>query len=217
MVHRIYNNMSRATTIHSVWIATPDIEIINYAESHGLNCVLTSSTHERCTDRCNEALSVISAKLSQSFDSIVMVQGDEPLIQSKSIDALVEMHNSDNSLNIIQLVSKITSPDVMNNPNIIKIVLSPKGTVLYMSRSPIPSNNVFTSSNSYKQVCAMFFTRELLNTFSLLQPSTLEVVESVDFLRLIENSIPIYTKEISYVTHPVDVLSDVQVVESLLG
>lgn len=216
MLHRIYSNMSNSKLAQAVWIATPDLEIAQYCHQNGLNYVLTSSLHERCTDRCHEALQHITAITNSDFNSIVMVQGDEPLIKASSIDSMISLYPSQSDTSVIQLVAPITSNVDFHNPNIVKVLVKPSSQVAYMSRCPIPHTLSDHPRRAHRQVCAMFLTREKLELFSKLPQSPTEKIESIDMLRFIDNDIPIQSSSIDYFTHPIDIPSDINLVRPFL-
>lgn len=216
MLLHVYQNALESKLIDHLYIATCD-EIIREKMSK-LNCnvTMTKNTHERCTDRCAEALEKIESEQDLKFDHIVMIQGDEPMIRGKDIDQAIQLLLDDKNIEIANLVGIIDNEDDFNDKNIIKVCINNFKKVIYMSRESIPYCKSFDEVVAYKQVCVMPMKRQTLLLFNKLPSTPLEKNESIDMLRLIENSIDIYTKVIDYKTQAVDTQSDLKKVEELL-
>ena len=111
----------------------------------------------RCSDRCREALDILESRLNVVFDLIIMVQGDEPLVDSSMIINSVSPFFVDDTVNVVNLISPIRSQSELVSPNTIKVVFdSPQMNSLYFSRSPIPSS-LLCDDLHYKQVCIIPF------------------------------------------------------------
>ena len=90
MIEYVYNNVKESTNIKNVWVATPDKEIFDHMNSINGKVIMTSNSHTRASDRCCEALKIIEKQTNQDIDIMVMVQGDEPLINSHMIDQAIQ-------------------------------------------------------------------------------------------------------------------------------
>jgi 3-deoxy-manno-octulosonate cytidylyltransferase (CMP-KDO synthetase) len=193
-----------------VVVATCDVEIKNAVEAAGGKVVMTKNTHERCTDRIEEA--------SQSLpgDIIVMVQGDEPLLVPDAITSVVQPLLQDPSLGISNLLSPLESKEDYVNPNIVKAACNIKGDIIFFSRSCIPYFREQISVPVYRQTGIMAFRKETLKAFSLLPETPLERAESVDMFRALEHDMRIAGVVTEYGTIGVDKASDVQLVEALI-
>ena len=100
----------------------------------------------------------------------------------------------------------------MRDPNTIKVVAAKNGDALYFSRQPIPSG----SSAGLKQVCVIPFRREFLLRYTKLEPTPLEIAESVDMLRILEHGLKVRMVMTNYETHAVDTPADLALVERLV-
>ena len=218
MIHHIAESCSDVSFLgHSYfsYVATCDEIIHNYIQSLGLQSVMTSDKHQRCSDRCCEALDIIEARLNIKFDLIVMVQGDEPLVDSSMIKASVEPFFLDDNIKVVNLVSPIRDESELISKNTIKVVFDQYFNSLYFSRSPIPSSPLDPNLH-YKQVCVIPFRREYLKIYNELAPTNLEIAESVDMLRFLQHNIPVKLILIQKNTHPVDIPSDIIIVEQMI-
>lgn len=194
-----------------VVVATCDIEIKEAIEKFGGKAVMTKDTHERCTDRIEEAMESLPG------DIIVMVQGDEPLLMPEAINAVAAPLLADPTLPIVNLLSPLQSKEDYENPNIVKAVCKLNGDVIFFTRSSIPFFRVQIEVPVYRQTGIMAFRKQALNQFSALPATALEKAESVDMLRAIEHGMRIAGVVADYPTIGVDRPSDVALVESVLA
>ena len=141
MIHHVYEKCSRCDDLDDIYVATCDTEIVDSISSIGGNSVLTSSKHERASDRCAEALLKIEEEKKIKYDLVVMVQGDEPLVSSTMIAQSIAPFFNNSDLNVVNLRSSIRTYSDFCNPNIIKVAIDNQGYALYFSRSGIPYLN----------------------------------------------------------------------------
>ncbi len=207
MIEHVYRRCRMNRSVDAVYIATCDREIAAATEGFGGTVIMTSSSHQRASDRVAEAAQRIDA------DAIVMVQGDEPMIHPNMIDDAVEPLNHDPAVICTNLAAPVRSTEEMNDPNTIKVVTARNGNALYFSRRPIP----YGSSGGLKQVCVIPFRWDFLFQYARLEPTPLEIAESVDMLRILEHGLPVRMVLTSYNTHAVDTPADLAVVERLLA
>jgi 3-deoxy-manno-octulosonate cytidylyltransferase (CMP-KDO synthetase) len=194
-----------------VVVATCDIDIKEATEKFGGRAVMTRDTHERCTDRIEEAMENLPG------DIVVMVQGDEPLLMPEAINAVAAPLLADPTLPIVNLLSPLQSKEDYENPNIVKAVCKLNGDVIFFTRSSIPFFREQIEVPVYRQTGIMAFRKEALNQFSALPATALEKAESVDMLRAIEHGMRIAGVVADYPTIGVDKPSDVLLVESVLA
>ena len=193
-----------------VVVATCDPEIKEAVEKAGGKAVMTKDTHERCTDRIEEAMKQLPG------DIVVMVQGDEPLLMPEAIAAVSAPLLADHTLPIVNLLSPLQSTDDYANPNIVKAVCKLNGDVIYFTRAAIPFFREQMAVPVYRQTGIMAFRKEALNKFSNLPATALEKAESVDMLRAIEHGMRIAGVVADYPTIGVDRPTDVPLVESAI-
>lgn len=215
MLHWVVRNSVNAVGASRTFVASCDLEIIRAANSMGVRGVLTSSSHERASDRTHEAVeSLINEGVR--IENVLMLQGDEPTIGPENILLGIETLKKNEGNSIVNLMGEISNREEWENPNTIKVVVREDLSALYFSRSPIPHGLETFPTETYKQVCAIGFTLSALREFSSLTPGALEVTESVDMLRWLEHGRTIKMVKIRAHTHPVDVAGDIAEVEEIL-
>ena len=219
MIGHVYKRVKMSKTLSEVYVATCDKEIYDYVESIGGKAVMTSDCHERCSDRCAEAMLKIEKSTDQKCDIMVMVQGDEPLTFPQMIDEAVGPMIEDKNILITNLVADIDSLEAFENPNEVKVVMDKFGNAIYFSREPIPSRKKgVLDVPMKKQVCVIPFTRDFLLEYNQMEPTPLEIIESVDMMRIIENGMKVKMVPTIYVTKAVDTQEDLdRVCEMMMG
>ena len=212
MLMHCWRGASASDLVDEVLIATCDEEIRQWSESAGIGCVMTSPDHERATDRVAEAAEAADA------DHVVLIQGDEPLVTPGMIDAALRPVLEE-GVGCTNLVGRIRTEDELNSTNTVKVTFDREWNALYFARSPIPTpmHVGFDGIAAYKQVAIFGFTRERLLEFGRLEPTPLEIAESVDMLRYIEHGRAIRFVETDVDLHAVDVPDDVAIVEQKLA
>ena len=212
MIEHVFRRAALCKSLAAVYVATCDAEIRAAVEDFGGKVIMTSSKHERASDRVAEAAAGLSAEI------VVMIQGDEPMITPEMIEAAVAPLISDDSINCVNLVKRIESRDDFLSRNTIKVVMNYFGDAVYFSRSPIPAVEFSSAQNTpfYKQICVIPFRREFLIKFAALAPTPLERAESIDMLRAVEHGERIRLIETKIETHAVDTPEDLRLVENLM-
>lgn len=198
MIQRVYEQV--APCLDDVWVATDDERIVKAVKSFGGKVVLTSDKHRSGTDRCLEA----SRKIGGDFDVVINIQGDEPFIQPSQIEALkacFEMSKRSDT-RLATLVKPFTEKDGLEallNANSPKVVLNLKGEAMYFSRSVIPflrgvpQEEWLNKGHFYKHVGIYAYRRETLAEIAVLPQSPMELSESLEQLRWLENGYSIQT------------------------
>ena len=211
MVEHVRRRSLLARGVDLVAVATCDESIKSAVEAFGGRAVMTKDTHERCTDRVEEAMHTLPG------DIVAMVQGDEPLLNPEAISQVTQPLLDDPSLDVVNLLSPLESPNDYANPNIVKAVCDRRGNVIYLTRAAVPSFRSVVEVPVYRQTGIMAFRASFLPTFSALPETALEIAESVDMLRLLEHGVRIRGVVAAYITIGVDRPSDVELVESVLS
>lgn len=212
MIEHCYRRSALSKALTEVAIATPDEEIARAVRGFGGNVVMTAPTHERATDRVAEAAGVTGG------DIVVVIQGDEPLLQPDAISDAVAPVAADPGVFCTNLMARIRTEEDFRSPNTIKVVTNHRKDALYFSRSPLPGTGArpFDQLTAFKQVCIIPFRAENLTRFTTLTPTALEQAESIDMLRLLEHGYTVRMVDTPYDTAAVDVPSDIAVVEHLM-
>ena len=217
MVGHVYFRSKMSNTLNDVYIATCDEEIRDYVESIGGQAIMTSDTHERCTDRIAEATEKIEAMTNTKVDIVVNIQGDEPMLFPEMIDEALEPMLHDETLLTTNLMGEIETIEEHEDPNVVKVVVDENNYALYFSREPIPSRKKSTIPiSASKQVAIIPFQRDFLFQFNKLEPTPLEIIESVDMLRAVEHGYRVKMVPTSFQTFGVDTPEDLQLVEGLM-
>ena len=196
---------------------TCDQVVMDYAASAGLKAVMTADTHVRCTTRTAEAMLKIEEMTGQRADIVVMVQGDEPMITPDMIDAAVEPMLKDPSINVVNLMADLATEEEFEDPNEVKVVTDLNGDALYFSREPIPSRKKGTPHvPMHKQVCIIPFRRDYLLKFNAMSESPLEIIESVDMMRILEHGEKVRMVPTDKRTLSVDTQEDLERVREMM-
>lgn len=193
VIERVYEQVKKA--IDNVLVATDDVRILDHVNSFGGKAVMTGSHHRSGTDRCWEAYTINDG----NEDIVINVQGDEPFIQPKQIDAIMQCFEED-AVDIATLVKPFpSSGDVaaLENPNAAKVVVDKNMNALYFSRSVVPflrgiPREQWPSKHQYFTHLGMYAYRaSVLERIVQMPPSSLEVAESLEQLRWLENGMTI--------------------------
>ncbi|MGB4415496.1 MAG: 3-deoxy-manno-octulosonate cytidylyltransferase [Paludibacter sp.] len=189
MIQRVFEQVSKA--VDDVYVATDDQRIYNAVVAFNGKAIMTSDRHRSGTDRCYEAFT----KLNEWYDVVINIQGDEPFIQPEQIEILKSCFIDDET-RIATLAKKVTKKDgldFLQNPNNPKLVVNKNGEAMYFSRSVIPyrrgenSENWINSHAFLKHVGIYAYRSEVLQELVQLPQSSLEIAESLEQLRWIEN------------------------------
>lgn len=215
MIEHVYKRCAMSSSLNDLYIATCDSEIMRAAEGFGAKVVMTKTTHVRCTDRITEAYE----KANCRADVVVLIQGDEPLVHPEMVDLAVGPLSMPQGRDIFctNLASPITDIDDFEDPNEVKVVFDKQMRALYFSREAIPSLKKEKHQNWWKQVCVIGFWKETLEQFNRMEQTPLEVAESVDMMRILENGFRIQLVKSPFVTCSVDTPSDLQAVEAIMA
>ncbi len=217
MIGHVYKRVKLSTLLDEVYVATCDREIYNYITSIGGKAVMTSDCHERCSDRCAEAMLKIEKDENIKVDIMVMVQGDEPLTYPEMIDEALEPMLKDKNIKITNLVADLETIKEFEDPNEVKVVTDLEGNAIYFSREPIPSRKKgILDVPMKKQVCVIPFRRDFLLEYNQMEPTPLEIIESVDMMRIIENGLKVKMVPTDFKTKAVDTLEDLKVVIDMM-
>ena len=216
MIEHVYKRAALSPALDAVYMATCDAEIMAATEAFGGQAIMTADTHERASDRAAEAVVNLGAGLDA--DVVVMVQGDEPMLHPDMIGESVKPYETEPDIPCINLTKRIETEAGFKNPGTIKVVTDLKGNALYMSRQPIPSSpsGKFSAITAIKQVCIIPFRRDALLQFAVLEPTPLEIAESVDMMRFLEHGVPVRMVDTQFDTQAVDTPEELARVEDMM-
>jgi 3-deoxy-manno-octulosonate cytidylyltransferase (CMP-KDO synthetase) len=218
MIQRVYEQASKSKYLSKVIIATDDDRIYNHVREFGGEAIMTSPRHQSGTDRCAEIVNHFRENVQ--WDIVINIQGDEPYIQPEQIDLLCSIFSSSDA-QIATLVKKITTYDELFNHNNVKAILNIRKEAIYFSRSPIPYNRNFPEqdwlkySTYYKHIGLYGYRTETLRTIAQLPKTNLEVTESLEQLRWIENGYTIKAEITQQESIAIDTPADLDKVKAV--
>lgn len=198
MIQLVYEAAQQATLLEEVYVATDDERIVAAVEQFGGHVRLTSADHKTGTDRIAE----VAANLAT--DIVVNIQGDEPLLNPAMIDEVVQPFVDDSTLPMSTLCVPILEEDALHDPNVVKAVFDQQGYALYFSRSLIPYPRKREGFQAYEHLGLYAYRKDFLLTYIAMPQSRLEIVESLEQLRVLEAG---YKLKIAVSKHPYDGVS----------
>jgi 3-deoxy-manno-octulosonate cytidylyltransferase (CMP-KDO synthetase) len=212
MIQHVYERARRARDFAEVLVATPDKEILEAVAAFGGKAVLTSPDHRTGTDRVAEA----SAHLPESVTVVVNVQGDEPLLDPATIEAVAAPLLADDSLVMVSLMCLLPEGRE-SDPNTVKVVTDSRGFALYFSRSPLPYRRNPDAPYAPRLHVGLYaYRRDFLPIVTRLQPTPLELAESLEQLRVLESGYRIRMVESDRAPESVDTPEDLERVRALI-
>jgi 3-deoxy-manno-octulosonate cytidylyltransferase (CMP-KDO synthetase) len=215
VIQRVYEQAS--SVLEEAYVATDDERILQAVEQFGGRAVMTRADHKSGTDRIEEA----AEKIGTDADVIINVQGDEPFIQPSQIETLMRLFDNPTT-QIGTLGKRFDSIEATLNPNSPKIVTDLQGFALYFSRSIIPfvrgkeQAEWLKSYPFLKHLGLYAYRREVLREVTQLPQSPLEVAESLEQLRWLENGYRIRVGTTDVETVGIDTPEDLARAEEFL-
>jgi len=208
MIRRVYEQ-AKSAGLAEVLVATDDERILAHVQGFGGKAVMTAAHHQSGTDRCFEAYKLHD----EPYEYIVNIQGDEPFIRPEQIN-LVASCFENSGTQLATLIKKITTAEELFNVNAPKVVINKAGEALYFSRSPIPfcrnvPNDIWHQQHTYyKHIGIYGYRADIMEQITQLPPSPLELAESLEQLRWLENGFRITTALTEFETIGIDTPED---------
>ncbi len=181
LVQHVYERSSECSVLDRLVVATDDPRIQAAVAAFGGQCVMTSAEHVSGTDRVAEVAAASDA------DIIVNVQGDEPFVNARVLRQVVQPLLDPAGPPMATLSKRITDSAVMDDPNVVKVVVSRADDALYFSRSPIPYPGRAAGCRAHEHVGIYAYRRDFLLAFSRMEPTELEGIEGLEQLRALEH------------------------------
>ena len=214
MIEHVYRRASAARGVGDVIVATDDERIAQAVRAFGGTVRMTRADHRTGTDRLAEAATALSC------DILVNVQGDLPLLDPSMIEDAVAPLVADETLPVATLCTPIRNDADFRNPNIVKVVRDKHGNALYFSRAPIPfvrdAEGGTSYQRAYKHLGLYAYRREFVRVFAALAPTPLEIAESLEQLRALENGYRIRAVVTNVESIEVDTPEDLERVRRLV-
>lgn len=213
LIERVYRQCKLAKGIDMVVIATDSDEIAKHVNSFGAGAIMTP---ENCTNG-TERVSYAAKHLSEDFEVIINVQGDEPLIEPEVIEQLAKTFEDD-TVHIATPVTTITNNVDLENPNIVKVVVDVHSDVMYFSRANIPHNrdNQVGTIGPIRHIGLYGFRRKILEEIRHLPNTELEETEKLEQLRWLYHGYKIRAIHVENSSIEVNTEEDVKKVEEIL-
>ena len=204
MIEHVYKRAKLCKSIDEVYVATPNTEIQEHVENFGGKVIMTTDDVRRASDRVAQAANIIG-----DADIIINLQGDEPLVTPDMIDKALQPILDDPTVACVSLAKKVGFEEAKDIHEV-KVVFDNNMNALYFSREPIPSKFMGDKLiDYYVGVCVFPFTKDSLDRFTNYKSTNLEIIESIDMMRLIENGEKVKIVITEDETYSIDVPSDV--------
>lgn len=194
MIRRVYEQAKKANVLSDVIVATDDKCIEDHVKDFGGKVMMTSVNHKSGTDRCNEVVKKIQEKYPETkWDIVVNIQGDELFIDPAQIEKVTSCFLNKHT-QIATLAKKISTKEELFNTNIVKIVIGKNNKAIFFSRQPIPfirnweKENWLDKHDFYKHIGIYAYRTDVLAEITKLKESSLEIAESLEQLRWLENA-----------------------------
>ena len=220
VIQWVWENVSAMPELACAVVATDDERIVKAVEDFGGRAMMTASTHRSGTDRCGEVVRRLREE-GQEYDVAINVQGDEPFVRREQLLCLVDCF-ADSDVQIATLKTAIHNTDELLSPNNVKVVCDLRGRALYFSRQPLPhlrgaEEGQWTFRQPYfKHVGIYAFRTATLEELVQLPQSPLELSESLEQLRWLENGYQIQVRETAVANIGIDTPADMAEAERYL-
>jgi 3-deoxy-manno-octulosonate cytidylyltransferase (CMP-KDO synthetase) len=187
LIQRVYERAARSRRAGAVYVATDDERIFGHVVAFGGKAVRPEGDFQSGTDRIAAALDLIESREGHACDQVVNVQGDEPLIDVRSVDSVLDVL-IESGVDMATLACPIESEDEYLSRDVVKVVCDNRGDALYFSRSPIPYGG---RDQALRHVGLYGYQTAVLRAFASLPTSLLERAESLEQLRALQNGFKI--------------------------
>lgn len=205
MVEHVYRRAAEAHSVSRVIVATDDLRVFETVRAFGGEAMMTSPHHRTGSERVAEVASGLQA------DLIVNVQGDEPLLMASMIDEAVAACAATPSVVMSTVRRRLTDPEDLDNPAVVKVVCDLAGRALYFTRARVPFvRDAGATAPWYKHIGLYVYRREFLLHVTGLEPTPLERAESLEQLRVLEHGYAIVTVETTDDAMGVDTPDDLE-------
>ncbi len=214
MIQHVWERCQQCSRLDEIIVAVDDERIRDAVIAFGGKVAMTSPMHPTGTDRIAEAALAVP-----QATHIINIQGDEPLIDPGLIDELAEVMAADPALDMATAANPLDPSDpAVQDPNVVKVVLALDGRALYFSRSPLPFfRNPVEGLQVLRHKGIYAYQRDFLNRFVTWPPSPLEMAESLEQLRALENGATIKVVLTTDTSPGVDTPEQAREIERLLS
>jgi len=212
MIQHVYEGVKKISVLSDIVVATDDMRIANCVKTFGGKVAMTKETHRSGTDRCGEVLEQYQNE-GKEYDVVINIQGDEPNVEHSQIETLVNCFE-DTDVQIATLKKQIFLKDELFSPNVVKVVCENNGEAIYFSRFAVPymrgieEKEWLQKQKYYKHIGVYAYRCDVLKKLVELKQTELEIAESLEQLRWIENGFKIRVEETTIENIAIDTPED---------
>lgn len=202
VIRHTYENTKATGLFDEVYVVTDSEIIFNEIVNNGGKAIMSKRSHESGSDRIAEAIEDLD------FDIVVNVQGDEPFVKREPLQKVIDVF-SDSSVQVSSLMQVLTNPQLIEDPNYVKVAVDTKMNALFFSRSIIPYPRATDIAITYYEHIGVYaFKKQALLNFTNWPMTPLEAAEKIECLRYLENGVPIKMVVTAYMGVEIDTPED---------
>jgi 3-deoxy-manno-octulosonate cytidylyltransferase (CMP-KDO synthetase) len=210
VIRHTYDNTLATGLFDEVYVVTDSEIIFNEIVQHGGKAIMSKRSHESGSDRIAEAI------VDLDIDIVVNVQGDEPFVKKEPLQKVIDVF-SDESVQVSSLMQVLTSSELIQDPNYVKVAVDINNNALFFSRSVIPyPRDKEAATKYYEHIGVYAFNKQALLNFTNWSMSPLESAEKIECLRYLENGVPIRMVVTEYMGVEIDTPEDLIKAAALL-
>lgn len=218
MIEHVWRGVSNTGAVDRVIVATDDQRIADTVKAFGGEAMMTSTTHRSGTDRCGEVMERLGKEAAR-YEVVINIQGDEPRVAARQLLAVAQCFADDPSTEVATLCKRIERSDELLSPNVVKVVRNLAGDAIYFSRQPLPHlrgvepAEWLLRQDYYKHIGIYAFRRDVLQRVVQMAQTPLELSESLEQLRWLENGLRISVRETDVENIAIDTPEDLKKLE----
>jgi 3-deoxy-manno-octulosonate cytidylyltransferase (CMP-KDO synthetase) len=202
VIRHTYDNTKATGLFDEVYVVTDSEIIFNEIVNNGGKAIMSKRSHESGSDRIAEAI------VDLDIDIVVNVQGDEPFVKKDPLQKVIDVF-TDSSVQVSSLMQILTNPQLIEDPNYVKVAVDKNRNALFFSRSVIPYPRATDIAiNYYEHIGVYAFKKQALLNFTNWPMSPLEAAEKIECLRYLENGVAIRMVVTEYMGVEIDTPED---------
>lgn len=211
ILQHVFERVTESKIFNKVIIATCDEKIKDAAETINAAVVMTSKDCSTGSDRAAEIAANIDCEI------IVNIQGDQPILPNGLLEKVVNPLINEPDLQVVTPIYPITDIDIINNPNVVKVIVDKDEFAIYFSRLPIPyvRNRISNVNVFYKHIGVYAYRKDFLLKYTKFSKRDLERTEGLEQLRILENGYKIKTVIAADDSKSIDTKEDLKKIESM--
>jgi 3-deoxy-manno-octulosonate cytidylyltransferase (CMP-KDO synthetase) len=202
VIRHTYDNTKATGLFDEVYVVTDSEIIFNEIVNNGGKAIMSMRSHESGSDRIAEAI------VDLDIDIVVNVQGDEPFVKREPLQKVIDVF-SDPTVQVSSLMQMLTNPQLIEDPNYVKVAVDKNFNALFFSRSVIPYPRATDIAITYYEHIGVYaFKKQALLNFTNWPMSPLEAAEKIECLRYLENGVPLRMVVTEYMGVEIDTPED---------